>query len=135
TAATRRGPAVAQFVNAIHAIGVLQLRQLETEIRPLRSRRQVIAREGVVMRRHCRRSSGNKLYSFPRKRESTFSCPGRAKRDPGPRAAAGGPSVPGFAETNRRQFCSTSKQIENIATPPPMPTFRYDSSTARERPR
>src|SRR6266516_667857 len=35
-----------------------------------------------------------KLRSFPRKRESTFSCPGRAKRDPGPRAAASAPGSP-----------------------------------------
>src|SRR5439155_9398209 len=41
------------------------------------------------------------LRSFPRKRESTFSCPGRAKRDPGPRAVASGLWVPAFRGDER----------------------------------
>src|SRR5437870_4641635 len=39
--------------------------------------------------------------SFPRKRESTFSCPGRAKRDLGPRAVASGLWVSAFRGDER----------------------------------
>src|SRR5262249_25850105 len=69
-AATLRNPAIEQFNRAVHAIGIVQFRQREAEIRPLRARRQVIAREGIGLRAHCCRSSCRKLRSFPPKRES-----------------------------------------------------------------
>src|SRR5512132_3699552 len=56
-APTRGDPAVEQFGDAIHPIGIFQLRQLEEEIGPLSARRQVVARKGVEMRGHGCRSS------------------------------------------------------------------------------
>src|SRR5262249_1056391 len=109
-AATLRNPAIEQFNRAVHAIGIVQFRQREAEIRPLRARRQVIAREGIGLRAHCCRSSCSKLRSFPPKRES------RTKG-----------WVPAFAGTNGRN-CKSPK-----VTPPPTPTFPPGSSTARGR--
>src|SRR6266478_5219128 len=63
-AATLRNPAVEQFDHAIHPIGIVQFRQLEAEIRPLRARRQVIAREGIDMRGHCCRSWLNSIIGM-----------------------------------------------------------------------
>src|SRR5215831_9478588 len=49
---------------------------------------------GGARRRVSRYWRRTKLRSFPRKRESTTSCPGRAKRDPGPRDLICGPGSP-----------------------------------------
>jgi len=61
-AVSRGDPAVEQFDHAIHPLGIFQLRQLEQEIRPLRARRQVVAREGVEMRGHGCRSSPKSIF-------------------------------------------------------------------------
>src|SRR2546423_9207778 len=58
---TGRDPAVEQFDHAIHAGRIFQLRQFEQEIRPLRARRQVVARERVEMRGHGCRSTENSI--------------------------------------------------------------------------
>ena len=69
-AAARRNPLVEQLNHAIHPFGIFQLRQLEQEIRPLRARGQVVAREGVEMRRRghgCRSSPKSIIRNAPRR--------------------------------------------------------------------
>ncbi len=52
-------PAIEQFAHAVQALGIVQLRQAEQKVRPLRGCRQIVARECVEMRRRnhgCRSS-------------------------------------------------------------------------------
>ncbi len=62
-----RDPAVEQVDRAVDAIGIFQLRQVEQEVRPLRARGQVVAREAVEMRRrgHGCRSSPKSIWVTP----------------------------------------------------------------------
>ena len=46
-----RDRAIEQLGGAVQALRILQLRQIEAELRPERARRQVVAREGVEMSR------------------------------------------------------------------------------------
>src|SRR5262249_39188396 len=120
-------PPVEELGHAVRALGVVELRQGEQEIRRLLTRRQVVARERVEMRRrgHGCRSSSRTAWNTPYPHSFvsalSFSSPPRKR---GPIFQSRWLWGPAFAGTTAHSF-----------SPPRAPSSPVGSSTARVRSR